>query len=89
MRLGNLNDESAQQYGLTEKSGAVVTSVDPNSPAAEAGVQAGDVITHVNHHKVTTATQVDEALAKADLKAGVQLQIDNQQGTELLFVKPS
>ncbi|MGA2231601.1 MAG: PDZ domain-containing protein [Tepidisphaeraceae bacterium] len=89
MRLGNLNDESAQQYGLSEKSGAVVTSVDPNSPAAEAGVQAGDVITHVNHHKVTTATQADEALSKADVKAGVLLQVDNQQGTELLFVKSS
>jgi serine protease Do len=89
MRLQSLNDESAQQYGLTEKSGAVVTSVDPNSPAAQAGVQAGDVITHVNRHRVTTAGQADQALAKSDLRSGVQIQIDNQQGTELLFIKSS
>jgi serine protease Do len=87
MHLQNLTDESAQQFGLTDKSGAVVTSVDPNSPAAQAGIQAGDVITQVNHHEVKTAGQVDQALAKADLKTGVQLQIDNKEGTELAFVK--
>ncbi len=89
MRLENLNDNIAQQYGLDEKSGAVVASVTPDSPAAQAGVQPGDVITHVNHHRVSTASDADQALAKADLKSGIQLQIDNRQGSELVFVKPS
>ncbi len=89
MHLENLTDDSAQQFGLSEKSGAIVTSVDPNSPAAQAGVRPGDLITQVNHHAVKTAGQVDRVLAKADLKSGVQLQIDNQQGEELVFVKPS
>ena len=89
MHLDNLNDDLAQKYGLNEKSGAVVTSVTPNSPAAQAGVQVGDVITHVNRHPVSTAEQAGQALAKADLKSGVQLQIDNRQGAEMLFLKPS
>lgn len=89
MRLENLNDEVAQQYGLSNTSGAVVAAVAPNSPAAQAGVQAGDVITQVNRRQVSSVGQVDQALAKADLKSGVQLQIDNRQGTELVFVKAS
>ncbi|MGA2582471.1 MAG: PDZ domain-containing protein [Tepidisphaeraceae bacterium] len=89
MQMQNLNDDLAQQYGLTEKSGAVVVSVDPNSLAAQAGLKPGDVITEVDHHKVTSPQQVDDALSKADLKAGVQLNVDNQQGSELLFVKAS
>jgi S1-C subfamily serine protease len=74
---------------LDEKSGAVVTEVAPDSPAAQAGLQPGDVITHVNHHRVGTADAADQALAKADLKTGVQLQVENRQGQELVFVKPS
>jgi serine protease Do len=87
MKLENLTSETAQQYGLSEKTGAVVTSVAPNSMAAQAGLQPGDVITHVGQRRVTSAEQVDDALSKADLKAGVQLQVDNSQGTEFLFVQ--
>jgi serine protease Do len=87
LRLENLTDETAGQYGLTDKNGAVVTEVAPDSPAAQAGVQAGDLITHVNHHRVTSAAQADELLSKADIKTGVQLQIENKQGTEMVFVK--
>jgi serine protease Do len=35
--------------------GAVITEVAPNSPAAEAGLQPGDVITEINHQTVRTA----------------------------------
>ena len=87
LRLENVTNESASKYGISEKSGAVVTAVEPNSPAAEAGVQQGDVITQVNRHVVTNAEQASAALSKADVKTGVQLQIVNQQGTEMVFIK--
>jgi serine protease Do len=87
MKFQNLNGDLADQYGLNEKSGAVVTSVDPNSPAAQAGIKPGDVITHVNHHAVSNSEQLDRVLAKADPKAGIQFQIENNLGSELVFVK--
>ena len=89
MNLQDLNSDLADRFDLTEKSGAVVTAVAPNSPAAQAGLKPGDVITHVNHHAVNDVGQLDRALSRADLKAGVSLQIENSQGSELVFVKPN
>ncbi len=87
LQLENLNASQAQEYGLQEKSGAVVADVDPNSLAAQAGVHQGDVITEINGRKISDARQADAALAKADLKNGVRMQVTNDQGSELLFLK--
>ena len=48
--------ETALPRGLR---GAVVTDIDPSSPAAEAGLRPGDVITEINRQPVRTA---DEAV---------------------------
>jgi serine protease Do len=88
LQLGNLDDQSARQHGVNDKSGAIVIGVAPNSPAAMAGIREGDVITHVNASRIENAQQAADALAKADPKSGVRLQIDNSQGSEFVFVKP-
>jgi serine protease Do len=43
--------------------GVVVTEVEPGSPAAEAGIQPGDVVLEVNHQAVKSGT---------DIRAGVK-----------------
>jgi serine protease Do len=42
--------------------GVVVTDVDPAGPAAEAGIQPGDIILEVNHQPVRSATDITAAL---------------------------
>ena len=49
--------------------GLVVTDVDPDSDAAERGIQAGDVITAINSVEVNGSNDVEKALADAG-KAG-------------------
>ena len=44
--------------------GAVVSDVDRESPAGNAGIAAGDVILEVNRQKVATVTQVTRELQK-------------------------
>ena len=79
-------EQSSARLGLTLGSGdngVVVTGVDPNGPAAEHGIQTGDVITNVGGTSVSTPTDVQKQLA--DLrKAGkhtVLVQVKSEQGT--------
>src|SRR5258706_3297640 len=51
-RLGvmvqDMNQALAESFGLQRPDGALVSNVDPDGPAAKAGLKPGDVITHVN-----------------------------------------
>ncbi|TJW02030.1 MAG: Do family serine endopeptidase [Mesorhizobium sp.] len=49
--------------------GLVVTDVDPDSDAADRGIQPGDVITSVNSTEVSATADVDKAMADA-VKSG-------------------
>ena len=49
--------------------GALITEVAPNSPAAEAGLQPGDVITEINHQTVRSA---QDAVADTQKPVGDQ-----------------
>ncbi|RMW98576.1 DegQ family serine endoprotease [Allofranklinella schreckenbergeri] len=49
VRIGPVNPDVAESLGLERRNnGALVAAVEPDSPAAKAGVQAGDIITHFN-----------------------------------------
>jgi S1-C subfamily serine protease len=88
LKLSTLTEDLAQQYGLTDqKTGALVTGVEPRSPAAREGVRPGDLITRVGNEKVDNAQQASDALAKADLSKGVRFYITNKEGSRFVFVK--
>jgi len=66
---------SLDDFGLAlgpsdDKSGVVVTDVDPNGQAAERGLQPGDIILSVGESKVTAPAEVEKKVA--DAKAGGQ-----------------
>lgn len=48
VQIGPVAEDVAKAIGLDKAMGAMVSNVDPDGPAAEAGVQPGDVITHFN-----------------------------------------
>jgi serine protease Do len=54
----SLTPAVAQQLGLSEQHGVLVKEVEDDSPAANAGIQAGDVIVEVDHQPVTTVRQL-------------------------------
>ena len=54
----DLNSDLAEAFGLKDKRGAIINSVMPDSPAAEAGLKPGDVITSVNRKPVKKAADV-------------------------------
>jgi len=61
--LGNLTPQVAQQLRLDRGvQGAVVTAVEQGSPAARAGLAAGDVIVRVGRETVQSAAEASRAL---------------------------
>ncbi len=53
VQIVNLDATSAQEHKLTVTEGALVTAVEPNSPADKAGIKVNDVITAIDGDKVT------------------------------------
>ena len=63
LTLGNITPQIAQQLRLDrDTQGAVVTDVEPGSPAARVGLSGGDVIVRVGQQAIETAAQAGQAL---------------------------
>ncbi|MBV8415536.1 MAG: trypsin-like peptidase domain-containing protein [Verrucomicrobia bacterium] len=67
-----------QELGLKSDSGVVVTEVVPNSPAAVADIQTGDVITEVGRNQVTNTESFQKALAEQKGKPNLLLLLDRK-----------
>jgi serine protease Do len=71
----------ANQLGLRNAKGLVVSDVTPGGPASDAGVRPGDVIEQVNRKPVASVAELQDALkASSDRPALVLL---NRQGNSL------
>jgi serine protease Do len=62
--MQNIRPEERRQMNLTGNEGVLVTAVMPGSPAATAGVQAGDVILQVNQAPVSSVEGMKAEVAK-------------------------
>lgn len=82
-----LTPELAQRYGLTEKTGLVIADVDPGSPAAQAGLQEGDLIVEVNRKRVTQVSELQSAVA-ASRKEGSILLLVKRKNLSLFVALP-
>jgi len=59
-----LTKQLAEYFGVAEGQGVLVTSVNEDSPAAKAGIKAGDVITAIDGEKVDGAGDVARGINK-------------------------
>ena len=65
LALQNIPPEQRRTMNLPGKDGVLVTSVVPGSPAANANVQAGDVILQVNRTPVSSVQGMKDEIAKS------------------------
>ncbi len=82
-RLGvsvlELTDQLAEHYGVS--GGLLVTSVDSDRPAGEAGIKAGDIITQVSGDDVKTVSELRRRVARASGDLPLTITRDGRQQT--------
>ncbi|MFH1370708.1 MAG: Do family serine endopeptidase [Planctomycetota bacterium] len=71
----NLTDELAKRYGYEGLKGVIVADVEPDSPAAGAGIQPGSLIQEVNRQPVENTGQFNEEIRKAAEEGKVMLRV--------------
>ena len=84
----NLTPEIAKGLGLKKETGVVVTRVEPESAAADAGIQTGDVIQEVNRKPVKNVEDFVQKVEKAKGQENVLLLIQRGQNNLFAAVTP-
>ncbi len=62
--IQGINEELAEQFELEDKSGALVSKVEPSGPADEAGIRRGDVIVQFNGKPVEEMQRLPRLVAE-------------------------
>jgi serine protease Do len=82
--LSNLTPEAKRSFNIGDKviAGAVITKVDPDSDAADKGLQPGDVVLKVNNRAVRSPADVQAGVADAKKggRSSVLLLVAHTQG---------
>jgi serine protease Do len=81
-----VSQDIADSLGIKETSGALVAGSQKNSPAAAAGVKAGDVITKVNGETVDSPRELARKIAALGPKKNVDLTVLRNGETQTISV---
>jgi len=66
--------------------GVVITNVDADSPAAQAGLEQGDMILQVNRKPVTSAQDFNRAVREGASRESTLLLVKRGAGTQFVVV---
>lgn len=86
---GEITPQIAQVFGLPMDEGIIVSSVEPNSPAAQAGLAEGDIIVGVNGENADDAAVLQRALREKDVGDRLSLRVmrDSQSRTVTITLR--
>jgi len=73
--IQNVTPEVADSLGIEARSGALVSDVVAGGPAAQGGVQQGDVILSINGRSVSSSTDLTRQVANAQVGQTVGLEV--------------
>jgi serine protease Do len=87
VQVQNIDAQTRQQLQLPDNlNGVVITQVDPNSPAGQAGIGRGDVIMSINRHPVDNVSEFNRLAAAAT--GQTLLRLYHQGGIVFVVISP-
>jgi serine protease Do len=73
--ISDVTPENAKFFDVNDANGAVVTQVEPDSPAAKGGLKVGDVITELDGKKVSDAGELQVEVGQKRPGTTIKLQV--------------
>ena len=73
--IQGMNDDLAHDFGLDERRGALVSSVEADSPAGKAGIKAGDVILKFNGQPVEESADLPRIVGETKPGSKVPVEV--------------
>jgi serine protease Do len=87
MSVQTIDPQLAEQLKVEPNGGVVVTTVDPNSPAAAAGIRPGTIIRQVNRQDVANAADFARAIGELNDADSLLLLVEREGRTQYVVVK--
>ena len=75
VKIQSITDDIAETLGVKENTGALVSSVTPDGPAAKAGIEAGDVILKFDGKEVSTVRGLPKIVAQTPIGRTVDVDL--------------
>ncbi len=74
----DMNSAVAGQFGLPDVAGALVIQVAPSSPAEQAGLRSGDILTRIGEHRIRDAGDVGNAVGLSRVGREISIEVNRQ-----------
>jgi len=78
VRIQQVTDELAKEFGVQKTEGALVSEVFINSPAEKAGIKQGDVILRFGKHHIKTMRDLPRIVAETEIGEKVVVEVSRQ-----------
>lgn len=85
--IQNLTDQAAQSFNYPSTEGALVGHVEPDGPAAKAGIKQGDIIVALNGNKVKNINQLRNTIAITTPGKSIDVDLIRQGRKQTISVK--
>lgn len=86
IEVQDLTPELAGALGVTERNGVVVREVEEDGPAADAGIEAGDVVVEFAGNAVRDRAEFEERVAMATIGSRIDLAVIRRGGRRSMSV---
>lgn len=84
-----INNRFSDRLNITSDTGVLLVQIIPDSPAANGGLRAGDVIKSINNQPVAKVEEVQKLVESSKIGEQLQLQVERNGQTVQVGVKPA